>query len=381
VTAQNLVDDDFMRRAMRLAHKYAGRTSPNPMVGCVIVDKRGTVIAEGAHKGPGHDHGEMAALRKLGGKAPGATIYVNLEPCTHQRAGKTPCAVAVKASGAARLVVGSADPYPGHGGGIAAVRRAGISVTRALVEECDRFNRGFLVWATWNRPAFTLKAAMTLDGKIATVAGNSKWITGERARLDGHVMRNDHDAIMVGIGTVLKDDPRLDCRIVGGRDPIRIVLDGQLRTPPTARLLPKKTGPRTIIVTGLRADKAKQAALEKAGAEVMRMKLRANGEVPIYELSRDLGLQKVLSVLVEGGGQVHASFLSQRFADDLVLYIAPKVVGGPAPSWVGGKGVGTLAAAFQMRPLGPPVYLDDDLRLRFVPVQVEDHSTELPDDD
>ncbi|MEO8841106.1 MAG: bifunctional diaminohydroxyphosphoribosylaminopyrimidine deaminase/5-amino-6-(5-phosphoribosylamino)uracil reductase RibD [Kofleriaceae bacterium] len=370
-----------MRRAMRLAHKYAGRTSPNPMVGCVIVDKRGTVIAEGAHKGPGHDHAEIAALRKLGGKAPGATIYVNLEPCTHQRAGKTPCAVAVKASGAARLVVGSEDPYPGHGGGIAAVRRAGISVTRALVEECDRFNRGFLVWAAANRPAFTLKAAITLDGKIATVAGNSKWITGERARLDGHAMRNDHDAIMVGVGTVLKDDPRLDCRIAGGRDPIRIVLDGQLRTPPTARLLPKQAGPRTIIVTGLRADQAKQAALEKAGAEVMRLKLRANGQVPIYELSRDLALQKILSVLVEGGGQVHASFLADRFADDLVLYIAPKAVGGPAPSWVGGKGVGTLAAAYQWRPLGPPEYLDDDLRLRFVPVQVKDHSTELADDD
>ena len=133
--------------------------------------------------------------------------------------------------------------------------------------------------------------------------------------------------------------------------------------------------------TGLRADRAKQAALENAGAEVWRLKLRANGEVPIYELSRDLGLQEVLSVLVEGGGQVHASFLTQRFADDLVLYIAPKVVGGPAPSWVGGKGVGTLAAAFQMRPLGAPEYLDDDLRLRFVPVQIEDHSTELPDDD
>lgn len=292
MTTHSPRDDDFMRRVMRLAHKFAGRTSPNPMVGCVIVDKRGTVIAEGAHKGPGHDHAEIAALRKLGGKAPGATIYVNMEPCTHRRAGKTPCAVAVKASGAARLVVGSEDPYPGHGGGIAAVRRAGISVTRALVEECDRFNRGFLVWASANRPAFTLKAAITLDGKIATVAGSSKWITGERARLDGHAMRNDHDAIMVGIGTVLKDDPRLDCRIVGGRDPIRIVLDGQLRTPPAARLLPKKTGPRTIIVTGLRADHAKQAALEKAGAEVMRMKLRANGQVPIYELARDLALQR-----------------------------------------------------------------------------------------
>jgi diaminohydroxyphosphoribosylaminopyrimidine deaminase/5-amino-6-(5-phosphoribosylamino)uracil reductase len=339
------------------------------------------VIAEGAHKGPGHKHAEIDALDKLRGKAPGATIYVNMEPCTHRREGKVPCAAAVRASGAARLVVGSEDPYPGHGGGIASVRRAGISVTRALVDECDAFNRGFIVWATWNRPAFTLKAAMTMDGKIATVTGNSKWITGEPARNEVHSLRNDHDAVLVGIGTVLKDDPWLTCRLVGGRDPIRIVLDGQLRTPPDARLLPKKTGVRTIIATGLRADKKKQAALEKMGAEVWRLKLRANGQVPIYELSKDLGLQKVLSVLVEGGGQVHASFLTERFADDVILYIAPKVVGGPAPSWVGGKGVGTLAAAQQFRPVGSPVYLGDDLRLRFVPVPVKDHSTELPDDD
>ena len=220
-----------------------------------------------------------------------------------------------------------------------------------------------------------------MDGKIATVAGNSKWITGEPARNEVHSLRNDHDAVLVGIGTVLKDNPWLTCRLVGGRDPIRIVLDGQLRTPPDARLLPKKTGVRTIIATGLRADKKKQAALEKMGAEVWRLKLRANGQVPIYELSKDLGLQKVLSVLVEGGGQVHASFLTERFADDVILYIAPKVVGGPAPSWGGGKGGGTLAAAQQFRPVGSPVYLGDDLRLRFVPVPVKDHSTELPDDD
>jgi diaminohydroxyphosphoribosylaminopyrimidine deaminase/5-amino-6-(5-phosphoribosylamino)uracil reductase len=237
------------------------------------------------------------------------------------------------------------------------------------------------VWAATDRPAFTLKAALTLDGKIATVTGNSKWITGEAARADVHRMRNAHDAILVGVGTVLADDPWLNCRIRGGRDPIRIVLDGQLRTPPTARLLPGKKGPRTIIATGLRADKAKQAALEKAGAEVWRLKLRANGQVPLYELSKDLGLQKVLSVLVEGGGQVHASFLTDRFAHDLVLYIAPKGVGGPAPSWGGGKGVGTIAAAAQLRPLGEPAYFGPDLRLRFVPVPVPDPSTELPDDD
>jgi len=357
-------DEQFMQRALQLADKYAGRVSPNPMVGCVIVDKHGKVIAEGAHKGPGHPHGEIDALAKIGGRAPGATIYVNMEPCTHARPGKVPCAVAVKASGATRVVVGSEDPFPGHGGGMAALRRAKIKVSRALVEECDRFNRGFLVWAATDKPAFTLKAAITLDGKIATVKGNSKWITGEAARDDVHRMRNSHDAILVGVGTVLADDPRLDARIPGGRNPIRIVLDSKLRTPPTARLL---RGARTIIATGLRADKAKQAALEKAGAEVWRLKLRANGQVPLWELSKELGRHKILSVLVEGGGEVHASFLTERAAHDVVLYVAPKVVGGPAPSWVGGAGVGTVAAASQLRPLGPPVYFGPDLRLRFVP--------------
>jgi len=359
------LDDAFMQRALQLAAKHAGHTSPNPMVGCVIVDRAGHVIAEGAHRGPGHPHGEIDALTKVGGKAPGATIYVNLEPCTHQRPGKIPCAQAVKASGAARVVIGSEDPFPGHGGGIEVLRRAKISVHRALVEECDRFNRGFLVWASQQRPAYTLKAAVTLDGKIATVKGSSKWITGEAAREDVHRMRTAHDAILVGVGTVLADDPRLDSRIPGGRDPIRIVLDGRLRTPPTARLLPRKSGPRTIIVTGLRADKAKQAALEKAGAEVWRRKLRKNGEVALWELGTELGLAKILSVLVEGGGQVHASFLAQKLADDVVLYVAPKVVGGPAPSWVGGEGVGTMAAAHRLRPIGSPVLLGDDLRLRF----------------
>lgn len=353
-----------MQRALQLAAKGAGHTSPNPMVGCVIV-RDGEIIAEGYHRGPGYPHAEIDALSKLDGKAKGATIYVNLEPCTHQRPGKTPCAVAVKASGATRVVIGSEDPFPGHGGGIEALRRAKISVKRALVEECDRFNRGFLVWASQQRPAYTLKAAITLDGKIATVKGQSKWITGEAAREDVHRMRNAHDAILVGVGTVLADDPRLDCRIPGGRDPIRIVLDGELRTPPTAKLLPKKSGPRTIIVTGPRADKAKQAALERAGAEVWRRKLRKNGEAALWELGKDLGLANILSVLVEGGGQVHAAFLAQKLADDVVLYIAPKVVGGPAPSWVGGQGVGTMAAAHQLRPLGLPVLLGDDLRLRF----------------
>jgi diaminohydroxyphosphoribosylaminopyrimidine deaminase / 5-amino-6-(5-phosphoribosylamino)uracil reductase len=377
---QRAIDEQFMARALRLAEKYRGRTAPNPSVGCVIVDKRGEIIAEGAHRGPGHAHAEIVALDKLGGSAGGATMYVTLEPCTHH--GRTPpCVPAVRASGVARVVVGSEDPVEGHGGGIEALRRGKISVARALVAACDDANRGFLTWGTSGRPAFTLKAGITLDGKIATVAGQSQWITGELARVDVHRLRDINDGVLVGIGTVLADDPWLTCRLRGGRDPIRIVLDAELRTPPDARLLPRKKGPRTIIATSTKAPAAKERALAKAGAEVWRFKPRRNGHVPLYELGLQLGEAGITSVLVEGGGTVHASFLEQRYADELVIYIAPKAVGGPAPSWVGGKGLATLAAAHQFDYIEPPVTFGEDVRLRLVPRPPVHHERPFPDDD
>jgi diaminohydroxyphosphoribosylaminopyrimidine deaminase/5-amino-6-(5-phosphoribosylamino)uracil reductase len=354
-------DEGFMRRALGLAEKFRGRTTPNPIVGCVIVDRRGRVLAEAAHEAAGRPHAEAAALAKLGGKAPGATLYSTLEPCSHH--GRTPpCVHAVRASGVARVVVGTEDPIPGHGGGIESLRRAGISVGRTLVAECDAANRSFLTWALYGRPAFTLKAAITLDGKIATVAGRSKWITGEPARADVHQLRNTHDAVLVGIGTVLADNPRLSARLHGARDPIRVVVDSLLRTPRTARLL--RDSPRTIIATTDRAPDG--AALVRAGVEIWRFPARKNGHVPLDALARRLGDGNLTSVLVEGGGQIHASFLRQRLADEVVLYVAPKIVGGPAPSWVGGKGVATLEAAHAMRFVGEPERLGEDLKLRAV---------------
>jgi diaminohydroxyphosphoribosylaminopyrimidine deaminase/5-amino-6-(5-phosphoribosylamino)uracil reductase len=354
-----------MARALELTEKYRGRTTPNPIVGCVIVDKHGEVIAEGAHKGPGTKHGEIDALAKLGYKAPGATLYVNLEPCTHQ--GRTPpCTPVVRESGVARVVIGTEDPIQGHGGGIEALRRAGISVSRALVDECDAANRPFLTWALYGRPAFTLKAAITLDGKIATVKGQSKWITGEAARADVHHLRDTHDAVLVGVGTVLADDPWLTSRIKGARDPMRIVLDSKLRTPPTAHLLPKRNGPRTIIVTTEDAPEAKEKALVKAGAEVWRLPARRNGHVSVEKLAPMLGEQDITSVLVEGGGQVHASFLDLGYADEVIIYVAPKIVGGPAPSWVGGRGVATLQGAHGLEFVGEPVQLGADLKITAV---------------
>jgi diaminohydroxyphosphoribosylaminopyrimidine deaminase / 5-amino-6-(5-phosphoribosylamino)uracil reductase len=385
-------DAVFMRRALELATQYRGRTSPNPIVGCVIVGANGEVIAEGAHRGAGQPHGEADALAKLAakGSAKGATMYVNLEPCTHQ--GRTPpCTPAVIASGVARVVVGSVDPVPGHGGGIEALRKADIRVDRALVDECDAANRPFFTWAREQRPAFTLKAAVTLDGKIATVAGQSRWITGEAARADGRTLRDTHDAILVGIGTVIADDPELTARLPGARDPIRIILDSTLRIETSARVF-RSGGPRTIIVTTDRAPRAKEQKLVKMGVEVWRLAptivttktsksskasakaksgggagrvAASGGRVPLDVLGKRLADEGITSVVVEGGGEVHAAFLAADLADELCVYVAPKIVGGPAPSWVGGAGVGDIELAHQFS-FVDAVAIDGDLRIRAV---------------
>jgi len=363
------IDADLahMARCLELAEVYRGRTSPNPIVGCVIVDRAGRVIAEGAHRGPGTDHAEVDALRKLGGKAPGATLYVNLEPCNHH--GRTPpCAPVVRDAGVARVVVGLDDPIEDHGGGIALLRRARIKVSRGvLAEDCARANRPFLTWAWFHRPAFTLKAAITLDGKIATVAGRSKWITGQAARDDVMRLRDTHDAVLVGIGTVQADDPWLTARRQGGRNPIRVVVDSRLRTPPTANVLAGRLGPRTIVACGHDAPAAREAALVARGAEVWRLPTHRNGRVDLRALAHKLGSAGVTSVLVEGGGEIHAYMIEHDLADELVIYIAPKVVGGPAKSWVGGKGLASVAAAHRFVVEGEPVRLDGDLRLTLVP--------------
>ena len=353
MTRARETDVAHLARCIELAEKYRGRTAPNPIVGSVIVGKRGVVLAEGVHKGPGTKHAEADALAKLrgakAGLATGATLCCNLGPCMRQ--GRTPpCVPAITAAGITRVVIGSADPIPDHGGGIAALRRAGISVSRVSVAECDRANRPFLTWATLGRPAVTLKAGITLDGKIATVAGSSKWITGDAARADGHLLRDQHDALLVGVHTVLLDDPWMTARMSPNlRDPIRIVMDSRLRTPVGARLLPGKRpgAPRTIIATTEAAPAAKEKALVARGAEVWRFPAQANGRVRLQALTRRLGAEGILSVLVEGGGELHASFLKEHLVDEVILYVAPCAVGGPAPSWIGGTGVRELAAAYE----------------------------------
>lgn len=381
--AQRERDSVHMARCLELAERYRGRTSPNPIVGCVIVDRAGKVLAEGAHAGPGTAHAEIAALKKLKNKAKGATLYVNLEPCNHQ--GRTPpCAPVVRDSGVARVVIGMEDPVPGHGGGIAVLKRAKIAVTIGVLREpCERANRPFVTWAREGRPAFTLKAAITLDGKIATVAGESKWITGEVARADVMRLRDTHDAVLVGIGTVLADDPQLTARVKGGRDPIRIVLDGELRTPPTARLFDEAAPrgaanaalsklPRVVIVTGTHAPTDREAALIARGADVWVVPDDDKGQLDVTALARMLGESGITSVLVEGGGEVHASVLEHQLADQLVLYVAPKIVGGPAKSWVGGAGLAAIAHAHAFAFDDGVVRLGDDLRFTAVAKPVSD---------
>jgi diaminohydroxyphosphoribosylaminopyrimidine deaminase/5-amino-6-(5-phosphoribosylamino)uracil reductase len=354
----------WMKRCLALARRAEGRTAPNPIVGAVVVDARGRVIAEGWHQGPGTPHGEAMALERAGRRARGATLYVNLEPCNHTDGGRIPCSARVIDSGVARVVIGAMDPIAAHAGGARRIARAGIAVERGVLRlACEDANAPFFTWARHGRPRFVLKAAITLDGKIATVGGESQWITGEAARDDARALRARHDAIVVGVGTVLADDPRLTARARGARDPIRVVLDGALRTPPGAKVLP------AIIATLPGAPASRAKALEARGAEIWRVRAGRDGRIDLRALAARLGADKKLtSVLVEGGGEVHASLLAAQLADELRIYVAPIVVGGPARSWVGGGGIAKLARAHRLEWIGAPARAGEDLILRARPV-------------
>ncbi len=362
-------DSLHMRRCLELAAEYRGRTAPNPVVGCVIT-RNNRVLAEGVHRGPGTLHAEADALAKLHHRAPGATLYVNLEPCMHH--GRTPpCMPAVRDAGIARLVYGSADPIRGHGGGAAALRRAGVVVDRARVDACDAAHHGVRSWGRHARPAFTLKAGITLDGKIATAAGRSKWITGVAARRDAMRERAASDAIVAGIGTVLADRPRLDVRgVPRARDPLRVILDTALRTPRDAPVLP---GERAIATRGrgglrdrvrraraarARARAARPGRRRLAAADRRRRSRRAAGARPAPRRPRHH-----VRDLVEGGGAIHAAMLTACLADRVLLYIAPIAVGGPAPSWVGGAGVAELVDAYRFAIVAADRLMGGDLRV------------------
>jgi diaminohydroxyphosphoribosylaminopyrimidine deaminase/5-amino-6-(5-phosphoribosylamino)uracil reductase len=334
----------FMQRALRLARRGGRATRPNPMVGAVIV-RDGKVLAEGYHRRAGAAHAEVDALARVGGRAPGATLYVTLEPCCHT--GRTPpCTQAVLASGIARVVVAVRDPNPlVDGRGIATLRRAGVSVEVGCQgDACRELNRAFFLWIQERRPLVTMKVAATWDGFIADGRPRRKaapvWLTGADAREAAHVLRGAHDAILVGAGTVQADDPQLTDRRVGRprarpglAQPLRVVLDGRLSIDPRAAVLRRMEGtaaPTLVFGAKTPATAARAVALRAAGAEVLLLRGRG-GRLPMIDILRVLASRQVQSLLVEGGADVHGAFIEAGLVDRVALFLAPLLLGSGTP--------------------------------------------------
>lgn len=344
-------DEMFMREALRIARNAEGRTSPNPLVGAVIV-RDGIIVAEGWHRKAGTPHAEVHALRMAGDLAKGATLYVTLEPCAH--VGRTgPCAVAVRDAGIRRVVVAMGDPNPLVAGkGIQILRDAGVEVTVGVCEaEARQLNEVFLHWITTGRPFVVLKTAMTLDGKIATASGASKWITGEAARLRVHELRDRYDAILAGIGTALADDPSLTTRLPDrtGKNPVRIIVDSNARLPLTSNVVTDGQA-QTIVAVTEAAPEERVAALRAHGVDVLTC--GTGSHVDLVQLMQELGRREIASVLVEGGGTVNFSLLAAGLVDKVHAFVAPKIVGGrTAKTPVEGEGFAQLADSVQLTQL------------------------------
>lgn len=340
------MDRNYMKIALELAARARGRTSPNPMVGAVVV-KEGEIIGRGYHRKAGTPHAEIHALNEAGEAARGATMYVTLEPCCHY--GRTgPCTDAIINAGVARVVTAMADPNPlVSGKGIRLLESAGIEVTSGVMEEeALELNEVFIKYITTRRPYVVAKAAVSMDGKIATRSGKSKWITGAEAREYGRRLRDWYDAIMVGIGTVLADDPSLTTRLPGGggRDPVRIILDSRARIPLNARVLTQQSEAPTIIAVTSGAPPERVKALRGNGAEVLVV--NDGPQVNLGELMRLLGDRGIASVLIEGGASVHGAAFAAQIVDKAAWFIAPKIIGGrDAPGPVGGPGADSPSEA------------------------------------
>jgi len=339
-----------MKTALSLAKKAEGRTSPNPMVGAVIV-KDGEIVGRGYHKMAGGHHGEINALMEAGDKARGSELYINLEPCSHF--GKTPpCADAILKAGIKKVFVAMEDPNPQVSGeGIKRLRDAEIDVTVGLMEkEAKKLNEAFIKHITTGMPLVTLKAALSLDGRLATRTGDSKWVTGEKARRYVHRMRDRADAILVGLGTVKKDDPSLTTRLPGkkGKDPVRIVLDERLNISPSAKIFKASGRAKVIIATTDLAAQKDIDRISKLGVEVLIFR-NSKGFVPFRPLLENLGKMGITSLLIEGGGEINASALKEGIVDKVAIFYAPKIIGGrEAVGFVGGEGIVSLSDAIAL---------------------------------
>jgi len=352
----------FMRRALRLAARGFGRTSPNPAVGSVIV-KNGRIIAEGYHKKAGGPHAEAAALAALKNRAKDATIYVTLEPCCNF--GRTPpCTDAIISSGVKEVVIGTVDPNPKVSGrGISLLEEAGLAVTFGVLErECRALNASYNKYMTAGLPFVTLKLAQTLDGKTATASGESRWITSEASRKFVHRMRSVTDAVMVGSSTVRADDPELTVRHTRGKDPLKVVLDSTLKTPLKARVF---KGGRLVIFTTASAGAAKIKKAKEAGAEVVVVPA-VKGGLSLKRVLKELAKRQIVSVLVEAGPTLAASLLRAGLVDKLSVFVSPTVMGSEGLAAVGPLGVKRLKDALKLgllsiRKSGADILVEADL--------------------
>lgn len=358
-------DQYYMKLALDLAISTKGQTTPNPSVGAVIV-KNNQLVGLGAHLKAGEPHAEVHAIQMAGEKTKDATMYVTLEPCSHF--GRTPpCSDLVIQSGIKRVVIASTDPNPRVSGkGIEKMRKAGLQVEIGLLkEEADQINQVFYHYIQTGLPYVTLKTATSLDGKIATKEGESKWITSKEAREDVHYFRHTHDAILVGVNTVLKDNPSLTTRMIGGgKNPTRIILDTHLRTPIDSNIVTDLQS-ETLIVTGSEVNEARVIPFKEKGISILRMNSPA---INIKDMLMEIGKRGISSIFVEGGAEIHGSFLKEHAFQQIITYIAPKLIGGrTAPSSFGGDGIAKIDHAINLE-ISDIKRIGNDLRITAIPI-------------
>ncbi|MCF6408291.1 bifunctional diaminohydroxyphosphoribosylaminopyrimidine deaminase/5-amino-6-(5-phosphoribosylamino)uracil reductase RibD [Pseudalkalibacillus salsuginis] len=336
----------YMNLAIEMAKQTPGQTAPNPKVGAVVV-KNGEIVGLGAHLKAGEGHAEVHALQMAGDNAKGATMYVTLEPCSHH--GKTPpCADLVIERGIQTIYIATTDPNPLVAGrGIKRLKQAGLDVNVGLNEQSAvALNPIFNHFMRTNLPFVTLKSASSMDGKIATKTGHSKWITGPEARLDVHRYRHEHDAILVGIDTIIKDDPSLTTRLPsGGKNPIRLVMDTHLRIPKQSKVLNDRESP-TWIITGNQVSGTEIQAFQNDHVRILKM---PEEKISIHALLERLAQERITSIFIEGGGTIHASFIKEKAFQQIVTYLAPMLIGGQSsPSLIGGEGIERISDAMEL---------------------------------
>ncbi len=367
MNANITIHEQYMKRAIELAKQGRGDTSPNPMVGCVVV-KDGRIISEGYHEKAGQYHAERNALLRCTEDAEGADLYVTLEPCCHY--GKTPpCTEIILEKKIGRVFVGSMDCNPlVSGKGVKILQDAGMEVATGIMEEeCLKLNEVFFHYMKTKTPFVVSKFAMSLDGKIACESGHAKWVTGEGARREVHLLRKYYTGIMVGIGTVLADDPMLNCRIETGVDPVRIICDSHLNTPPGSQLAKTARNIKTIVAACDKSetDPRKEEILTALGVEVIHT--AGKEKVDLKELMRILGERGIDSILLEGGARLNAAAFQAKIVNKVQAYIAGKIIGGQkAPTPVGGKGAAVMREAIRLKDMETEA-VGEDIRVTGYP--------------